>query len=222
MEIMLTERGGEHYADSRMIADALGVEHDSVQKLLNIYEFGVIRFEIGKPGPAGGRPAKTALLSERQALFLLTLVQNTERAREAKLKLVDAFLSLRAAKNPASLSRLEILNMAIQSETERLRLEAENNELRPKALAAEELLESHGNQSMRIVAQALGTGRNRLFEFLREEKILDDRNIPYQTYVEQGYFSVRIKVISNGENKSVTLVTPRGMVWLANKYRSAS
>lgn len=131
MEIMLTEREGEHYADSRMIAGALAVEHHNAIALIRKYELdmGILLFEtevLNRPG----QPRKYALLTERQSLYLLTLVQNTERAREAKLKLVDAFLSLRAAKNPASLSRLEILNMAIQSETERLRLEAENQENR--------------------------------------------------------------------------------------------
>lgn len=35
-----------------------------------------------------------------------------------------------------------------------------------------------------------GFGRTRLFKFLRDKNILDRRNIPYQRYVEQGYFRV--------------------------------
>jgi phage antirepressor YoqD-like protein len=33
-------------------------------------------------------------------------------------------------------------------------------------------------------------GRNKLFAFLRERKILDSRNIPYREYQERGYFKV--------------------------------
>ncbi|MDD6467096.1 MAG: phage antirepressor KilAC domain-containing protein [Erysipelotrichaceae bacterium] len=35
-----------------------------------------------------------------------------------------------------------------------------------------------------------GVGRNKLFEFLREAKILQYNNIPYQKYVDAGYFRV--------------------------------
>lgn len=43
------------------------------------------------------------------------------------------------------------------------------------------------------VAKVLGIrgyGRNNLFKFLRDEKILQQNNIPYQTYVDRGYFRV--------------------------------
>ena len=35
-----------------------------------------------------------------------------------------------------------------------------------------------------------GYGRNRLFEFLRNKKVLMANNIPYQKYVDCGYFRV--------------------------------
>ena len=35
-----------------------------------------------------------------------------------------------------------------------------------------------------------GYGRNRLFEFLREKKVLMPNNQPYQKYVDCGYFRV--------------------------------
>ena len=35
-----------------------------------------------------------------------------------------------------------------------------------------------------------GIGRNKLFSILREKKVLDRNNIPYQSYVDRGYFRV--------------------------------
>jgi hypothetical protein len=35
-----------------------------------------------------------------------------------------------------------------------------------------------------------GIGRNKLFEILREKKVLDRGNVPYQEYVDRGYFRV--------------------------------
>jgi phage antirepressor YoqD-like protein len=34
----------------------------------------------------------------------------------------------------------------------------------------------------------MGVGRNKLFEILRDKGIFDRHNIPYQTYIDRGYF----------------------------------
>ena len=34
----------------------------------------------------------------------------------------------------------------------------------------------------------MGIGRNRLFEFLRSRSILDRKNLPYQIFIDKGYF----------------------------------
>jgi len=34
----------------------------------------------------------------------------------------------------------------------------------------------------------MGLGRNKLFKFLRDKKILQADNIPYQEYIDRGYF----------------------------------
>ena len=44
---------------------------------------------------------------------------------------------------------------------------------------------------MKEVAKILNyknIGRNKLFEILRDEKILDNHNQPYQKYIDAGYF----------------------------------
>lgn len=40
------------------------------------------------------------------------------------------------------------------------------------------------------VLEIPGVGRNKLFEILRDQGILDGSNIPYQTYIDRGYFRV--------------------------------
>jgi len=94
----------EPRVDSRLIASQLGVEHESTRKIIEQYqsdfeEFGVFRFEIGKPptGSVGGRPEKFYLLNEDQSYLLLTYSQNTEQARELKKRLVRAFGEQRRA-----------------------------------------------------------------------------------------------------------------------------
>lgn len=91
----------EPRVDSRVIADQLGVEHESTRKILLQYqsdfeEFGILRFEIGEI-KGRGQPAKYALLNEDQSYLLLTYSQNTEQARDLKKRLVRAFGEQRRA-----------------------------------------------------------------------------------------------------------------------------
>lgn len=60
-------------------------------------------------------------------------------------------------------------------------------------------------------------GRNELFEFLREKKVLMDDNKPYQKYVDIGYFRVvQQKYDVNGETKIniKTLVFQKGIEFI--------
>lgn len=66
-------------------------------------------------------------------------------------------------------------------------------EMKPKAEFFDTVAESKTAISMNEVAKVLnvkGYGRNNLFEFLRENKILDRWNVPYQRYVDNGWFRV--------------------------------
>ena len=59
-----------------------------------------------------------------------------------------------------------------------------------------------------------GYGRNNLFEFLRNKKVLDRYNIPYQRYVDAGWFRViEQKFMKNGEVciNTKTLVYQKGV-----------
>lgn len=66
-------------------------------------------------------------------------------------------------------------------------------ELKPKAEFFDAVADSKTAISMNEVAKVLnikGYGRNNLFEFLRENGILDRFNVPYQRYVDNGWFRV--------------------------------
>lgn len=103
--VALQEWHGEMRVDSRLMAEGLGIQHESVIKTLSAYaddfaQLGVFRFEIGKPGAGsrGGRPEQYAFLNEDQAYLLLTYSRNTAKVRELKLKLVLAFREARQLK----------------------------------------------------------------------------------------------------------------------------
>lgn len=77
--------------------------------------------------------------------------------------------------------------------------------------------------------EKIDIGRNRLFEWLRNKKILKNNNLPYQSYIERGYFVVKEGTYErNGDifTSRTTYVTGKGQLFIANKvlteYNTAS
>jgi prophage antirepressor-like protein len=69
----------------------------------------------------------------------------------------------------------------------------------------------------------INIGRNRLFELLRNRKILMSDNQPYQQYVDAGYFKVNEYTFTNrfGQAKTnrQTFVTGKGQLYIAKKVK---
>ena len=113
-----------------------------------------------------------------------------------------------------------------QTLPEALRLAADmaeqNARLMPKAEMHDMFLSADNVQPMGVVAKALGTGRNRLFDFLREHDILMVGNVPRQEYIERGYFRVKEKPVAMGVstvNKPQTFVTAKGVDWIGRMLK---
>jgi prophage antirepressor-like protein len=107
---------------------------------------------------------------------------------------------------PRELSRLELIDLARDSEL--ARIEAENRacvaehqvlELTPAARMHDELMAASGDFSVREAAQildrdpSLSTGQRRLFEYLRSIGWLDRHNQPYQRHIDIGRLTVRAR-----------------------------
>jgi len=72
-------------------------------------------------------------------------------------------------------------------------LMAQLNSMQPKVDFYNKVTGSPDTCDMKEVAKLLNyknVGRNKLFEILRDEKILDNHNQPYQKYIDAGYFRV--------------------------------
>ena len=67
----------------------------------------------------------------------------------------------------------------------------------------------------------LGVGRNDLFKFLRNEKILQKDNVPYQEYIDRGYFrTIEQKYTVNDEVRIniKTLVYQKGLDFILKRW----
>lgn len=79
---------------------------------------------------------------------------------------------------------------AVEEQNSKLALE--NEEMKPKADFYDNVTGSSDTIEIGEVAKVLncGIGRNKLFDFLRKEKVLMKNNIPKQHFVDEGYFRV--------------------------------
>ncbi|WP_278911601.1 phage antirepressor [Deinococcus wulumuqiensis] len=123
---------------------------------------------------------------------------------------------------------LVLAHRYIESETARRALAAENAVLAPQAEQFQALMSTDGTYSVADAAKILGTGEMRLFTLLRDRRILMDKhrsgvenhNIPYQEYLDRGYFTVITRPRpDNSKITRTTRVTPKGLAWLERNMR---
>jgi anti-repressor protein len=65
-------------------------------------------------------------------------------------------------------------------------------------------------------------GRNRLITLLKDNGVLMDNNLPYQKYVDNGYFEVAEcpkNTVSGSRVFLKTVITGKGQMWLIDKFR---
>lgn len=110
-------------------------------------------------------------------------------------------------------------------------LEAENAEMRPKALFADSVAASDGTclvgELAKMMTQAgFPIGQNRLFKLLRDDGFLgksgSNRNVPLQRYVEMGLFRIKETAITHADGH-VTInrtpkVTGKGQRYFIERY----
>ena len=130
---------------------------------------------------------------------------------------------------PRELSRLEILQIALQAEQEKIALECKVNELQPKADALDRISHAIGNQNVRDTAKTLDKNQNQFVDWCLKNDWLyrDDasRLKAYQHRINQGFMAQK-SVIYKGQDgaERVTMqpmFTPKGITHLANKFNKA-
>ena len=136
----------------------------------------------------GGRPTSVYILSLGQAKQVL--VRESKFVRKAVICYIDKLEKSLSNKFsiPQTYSEALLLasNQAKQIEEQSKQLE----EQKPKVEFFDQVTDSKDAVDMALCAKVLnmGIGRNRLFDFLRSRNILDRHNIPYQNFIDLGYF----------------------------------
>lgn len=232
---------GSQLVDARVLHEFLCVRRDfSTWIKERIGKFGFIDGEdyitfspdLGKN--QRGRPTTDYGLTLDMAKQLC-MVENNSKGMEARKYFIECE---RRAKSqvPQLSTRREILlqlrqvtEMALEQEVELVRLNEVNaiqseqlTEAKPKVLAYDKLMDADGYATMNRAAKILGIGPNILFDILRTNKILmsngKDRNVPYQKYIDAGWFVVKVSSYSKEDGSSgassTTRVTTKGIIKL--------
>ena len=197
----------ESYVSVKALAEILDVSEATIKRAVE-----KVRSLLGgvETNSQGGY-----LLNEEQA----TIVKN-EIAKHHNLqsRQIDS-VSTEFEENQVIASAMAIL----QARNEELK--RQNEKLLPAANFAYQLCSSKDTIEIGECAKVLNKniGRNRLFEFLRNSNVLQSNNIPYQKYIDAGYFRVIESkyVTPKGETKISlkTVVFQKGVAYI-NKLLS--
>ena len=187
---------------TKEVADILGVDVKTVQRAALSLDMDVER----------SGSSHTMLFDEAQVTAIKLEIENHSKVNALTPK--------------TNLERQLIIQQAMQIQAEMIEeLQNKVSRLEPAANFAYQLCSSKDTIEIGECAKVLNKniGRNRLFEFLRNSNVLQSNNIPYQKYIDAGYFRVIESkyVTPNGETKISlkTVVFQKGVAYI-NKLLS--
>lgn len=111
--------------------------------------------------------------------------------------------------------------MAINQLNKRIRHDQPLVEFANQVSNSENLIDMNAMAKLAI-KENIPIGRNRLFRWLRENEILMSDNLPYQKYIDRGYFAVKESVFETGSMTKTyqqTYVTGKGQAFIIGKLR---
>lgn len=150
----------------------------------------------------------------------LSMVERNERGKQARQYFIAC--ERRVKQQPAELTRLDLIKLALDSEEKRLALVAKVEEDAPKVQFYADVAIATNAQSVQEVAKVLGMGPNKLFQFMRDEGLLRRDNMPYQRYVDEGHFRVVERSFEiRGERRTYTrtMVSGKGLILIQRRLQ---
>lgn len=143
-------------------------------------------------------------------------------------KIRDYFIEVEKKANKP-LSFEEMAKQTILLADKRIReLENKIESDKPKVLIANTLLSSENTLDVEMFAKALfdesgvNLGRNKLFKWFRDNGFLNDKNRPYQQFIDRGYFKLKEGTYINQATNEPQIyfqlrITTKGQMYFANR-----
>ena len=215
IEVKIENYEGKNVVSSRIIAEQLGKRHSDVIKQIElILTDENIRSLIilSNYKDSKGENRKQYLLSKDG--FVLYMF-NIQGYNDFKLAYINKFNQMQNnANNPLNILLSMKKEELVENVLKLAQIVKEKDELieiqKPKVDFYNSVIDSKDTIDIGQLAKTLnikGVGRNKLFEILREKAILDRKNIPFQIYVDRGYFKTIETSYTNGGDTKIHIKT---------------
>jgi anti-repressor protein len=219
-----TNAEGKQVVSARELHIALEVQkhfsqwiEPKLERFTNGIDFLTLELES-----TGGRPSTDYLIT-LDCAKLISMLQNNEVGDKVRKYFLECE---KIAMQPKQLSRLEILTLALEAEKKVIELQEKIEVDKPKVEFAEQLLSATNSVDFGTSCKAMNLpfGRNKMFEICRKLNFIMHNNQPYQTYIDQGYFTLLETSYVNAKSgdrvlTTKTMVTAKGQNWLINNFK---
>ncbi|MFB2891022.1 phage antirepressor KilAC domain-containing protein [Aeromonas veronii] len=206
---------------TREIAELLGKQHSNIKiSAQRLAVSGVIGTLATQEFSHNGNVYEEYRLNKRDSLILVA-----QNCPEFTAQIVDRWQELESQQRPqipqtyaAALLEAGRLALEVEEKTKQLALAA------PKVAFADRVAGDDKGVNIGNYARAVGLGQNVLFRALREHRILmsggNRHNLPFQDYIERGYFTVKEGTRTHNDETITTftpMVTGKGQQWLTKR-----
>lgn len=220
MQELIKSEGNTEKMSSKHIAERTKKEHSHV-----IRDIGNMIDELKKDEPNLDDSDYQTIRDNRgyvSEIFLnerLSLCLAAGYSVKLRMAIIDDWAEMKSKTiKPKELSRLEILQIAIEAEQRNIELTKQIEEQKPKVEFYDDIANTTDSFDMKEVSAMLklGYGRNKLFQKLRDIKILMPDNMPYRKFIDNGHFIVVETKWNNPKTQYVnatfqTRVTQKGL-----------
>lgn len=235
MEIQVLRKGNNLVVSSRVIAKELGKQHYNVTRdIENIIKTNPSNLSgqiiLSEYEHRGNIYKEYLLTKDAFTLYMF----NIQGYNDFKMAYINKFNEMEKQLQEQSKFKLpqtyiEALECLLASEKEKEEQAKQLEEQKPLVQFANKVAGSSdcidvGTFAKLIKDEGIKLGRNKLFEKLRDMKILMKNNQPYQTYIDREYFIVKEFTYNTSYGEKIqtkTLITGKGQIWLTEKLRNS-
>ncbi len=214
--IEIKKQDNDICVEGRELHEKLGVKTEYKKWFTRMCEYGFIENQdyvrvTQKCTTLGGEQNITNHIIKLDMAKEICMIQRTEIGKQFRQYFIECERRLKEQsqfKLPTTYK--EALLQLVEKVEENEKLLLENQEMKPKAEFFEAVTNSKTAIQMSEVAKVLdmGIGRNKLFEILRDNKILMQDNRPYQKYIDNGWFRVvEVKYTKQNGDTDINLKT---------------
>ena len=217
---ILTQFGNsEQSMDTLDISELVQSRHDKVkQSVERLAERGVITLPPMGGKATAGRPTTFYVFSGEQGkLDSITVV--AQLCPEFTAAIVKRWYELEGKNR--ELSKMEILQMALESEQQKLVLQQQLEIQAPKVAFVDKYVAGNGNKTFRQVTKLLGANERKFRDFLKKEKIMYKLNgewLAYQNHIDAKRFHNNTGISESNHTFTRSLFTPKGVEWTAGEW----